>query len=264
MRKLKAPSIMPHQVPLPPSNTNAAKQMRLAVILGLIARELTEHIFLPFYISLSDIDVLVDLAELARKDPKKESYCRAVLLAISPEKQETILEGKKKIFCQNVGSYLFDLLPAAQYDEFRQSLEFVVERACETWKFFQYSRNRYVTDYDLRDWGEDEWESFPFEENPDVSQQQGPISDTDEAVLSVFPRMCRLGNGGYLPINAGTALTKSQCIGAEQELRKKESSSPRAIRSNSDRQRTRGMSISFGRSADQNGSFLGDGNQASK
>lgn len=254
---------MPHQVPLPPSNTNAAKEMRLAVFMGLLARELAEHIFQPFYISLNEIDIRDILVELAMKDSKKESYYRAILLAMSPKKQNTILEERKKTFLQNVGSYLFDLLPEGQYNELRQILEVVVERACETWKSFQYSRNRYEPDFDLLEWG-DEWEPFPFQNNSNQGQEQSLNGDTDEAVLTIFPRICRVGNGECKPINFGTVLTRYQCSGAERELRKKEPSSPRAARPNFDRQKTRGMSISLGGSPDQNGSFLGDGDKASK
>lgn len=264
MRKLKTPSIMPHQVPLPPSNTNAAKEMRLAVFMGLLARELADNIFQPIYISPSESDILNILRELAVKDPKKESYCRAILLAMSPEKQNTVLKERKKTLLQNVGSYLYDLLPGAQYDELRQSLEIVVERACETWRFFQYSRNRYEPDFDLPEWGDEEWEAFPFTDNSNLSQEQGTNGDADEAVLTIFPRLCRLGNGEPKPVNFGTVLTKYQCSGADREWRRKEPSSPRAARANFDRQRTRGMAISLGGSPDQNGSFLGEGNQASK
>lgn len=241
MKKLKTPSIMPHQVPLPPSNTNAAKQMRLAVFMGIIARELANNIFQPFHVSFDEIEIQDMFVELSIKDPKREAFCRAILLAISPEKQNAILEERKKTFLQSVGSYFFDLLPATQYDELRQSLKLVVDRACETWRFFQYSKNRYEPDYELLEWGDGEWESFPFENSSGTSQDPGFNNDSDEPVLTIFPRLCRVGSEGCKPVNIGTVLSRSQCIEAEREMRKKEPSSPRVTRVNSDRQRTRNI-----------------------
>lgn len=258
------PSVMSHSVPLPPSNTDVAKEMRLAVFMGLLARELNEHIFQPYYMSLSEIDIREISVDLAMKDSKKESYCRAILLAMNPEKQKMILEERKKTFLRNIGSYLLDLLPPVQYDELRQSLEAVAERACETWRSFQYNRSRYEPDFDLLDWGDEEWEPFPFTRNSNTSEQLNFNGDMDEAVLTILPRICRVGNGECKPCNYGTVLTRYQCSGADRELRRKEPSSPRTMRAILDRPRTRGMSISLGGTTDQNGSFLGDADQASK
>ncbi|GAM40404.1 hypothetical protein TCE0_039f12734 [Talaromyces pinophilus] len=263
LKKLKMPISMSHQVPLPPSNTNAAKEMRLAVFLGLLARELVELIFQPCYISLNELDIRNVLLEVAMTDSKKESYYRAILLAMGSNKQKTVLEERKKTFLQNVEANLSDLLPEAQYTELRQILEVVVEKACETWKFFQYSRNRYELDFDLLEWGGD-WDPFPFQSSSNLGQEQSPNGDADEPVLAIFPRICRVGNGEFKPLNFGTVLTRYQCADADRELRKKEPSNPRAARAISDRQRTRGISISLGGPSTQNGSFLGDANQASK
>lgn len=237
--------------------------MRLAVFMAILARELTEHIFQPFYLPPSDSFIQEILIQLAKQDPEKESFCRALLLAISPERQNAILEERKQEVLQNVGSCFSDLLPTTQYDELRKGLKLVVDRACETWRFFQYNRNRYEPDHELREWADGEWEAFPFAADSDTSQNQGFDSKSDEPILAIFPRICRVDNGGSKPLNLGTVLTRSQCIGAERELKKKEPSSPRLARVNSDRPRTRNMSISFGRSPDQNGTFLGNGDQAS-
>lgn len=265
MRKLKTPGIIHHQVPLPASNTNVAKKMRLAIFMGLLARELVENIFQPLYITPGESEILSILHGLAEKDPEKESYCRAILLAMSPEKQNTMLKERKKTFLQNVGSYVYDLLPGMQYDELRQSLKVVLDRACETWRFFQYSRNRYEPDFNLLEWGDEECEAFPFEDNLSLTrEEQETDSHADEAVLAIFPRICRLGNGEPKSVKLGTVLTIYQCSAADRECREKEPSSPRAARAIFDRQRTRGMSISLGGASDQKASFLGNGAQASK
>jgi hypothetical protein len=237
---------MSHQVPLPQSNSDAAKQMRLAVFLAILARELNEHTFQPSYISLNENDLREILVALAVKDPKKESFCRAMLLSINPEKQAMILEERKKSVLWNAGSDFLDLLPPVRYEEFRKSLEDVVERACETWKSIQYSKNRYEPDFEPLEWGDEEWDSFLFANSASTNQNQHANGDTDEALLTVFPRICRVESNACKAISFATVLTRSQCIDAEREQRRREPSSPRTTRVIPDRQRSRGMSISLG------------------
>lgn len=223
--------------------------------MAILTMELARNIFQPCYIFPSDIDIRDLLLEHAIQDPEKESFCRAVLLAISPEEQNAILEQRKETFLQSVGSYWF----ATQDVEFQQRLKLVVDRACETWRFFQYNKNRYETDHEWLEWGDGEWEHFPFEDQSDTSQDKVVDRDSDQPFLTIFPRLCRVDSKGLNPINDGVVLTKSQCIDAERELKKKDPSSPRMMRTNSDRPRVRNMSISVGHSTDQNGSFLGGG-----
>lgn len=249
-KKLRMPSNMSHQVPLPQSNSNAAKEMRLVVFLAILARELNEQIFQPFYISQNENDTREILLDLAMKDAKKESFCRAILLDINPEKQNLILEERKKIVIWNAGSYFLDLLSSARYEGFRRSLEDVVERACEMWKAFRYSEKRYEPDFDPT---EEEWEPFPFANSEKFSQ--GHI-DTGETVLTVYPRICRVISEECKTLHFATVLTRSQCIDAELEMRKREPSSPKSNRAIPERQRTRGLSISLSSATNQNGSFL--------
>lgn len=252
------PSNMSHQVPLPQSNSKAAKEMRLVVFLAILARELNEHIFQPSYISQNENDTREILLDLAMKDAKKESFCRAMLLAINPEKQNMILEERKKIVIWNAGSYFLDLLSSARYEGFRRSLEDVVERACEMWKAFQYSKKRYEPDFDPI---EEEWEPFPFANSENISQ--GHI-DTGETVLTIYPRICRVGSEECKTLHFATVLTRSQCIDAELEQRKREPSSPKSTRAIPERQRTRGLSISLSNATNQNGSFLEGKDQSNR
>lgn len=64
-----------HQIPLPCSNTHTTKQIRLAVLLAILAREIDEHIFQPIYIAPGDFRIRKVLADLAATDSEKESFC---------------------------------------------------------------------------------------------------------------------------------------------------------------------------------------------
>lgn len=173
-----------------------------------------------------------------------------MLLAITPEKQNMILEERKKIVIWNAGSYFLDLLSPARYKGFRRSLEDVVERACEMWKAFRHSEERYELDFNLT---EEEWEPFPFTNSENFSQ--GHV-DTGETILTVYPRICRVGSEECKTLHFATVLIRSQCIDAELEMRKWELSSPKSTRVIPERQRTRGLSISLSSATNQSSSFL--------
>src|SRR5258708_4230115 len=114
---------MTHQVPLPQSNSDAAKQMRFAVFLAILARELDEHIFQPSYLSTEDNSIREVLVGLAMTEPKRESFCRALLLSLDPEGQAMNLDERKKTVVRNVGSCLLELLSPTQFQGVRTSLE---------------------------------------------------------------------------------------------------------------------------------------------
>ncbi|KAH8704975.1 hypothetical protein BGW36DRAFT_421555 [Talaromyces proteolyticus] len=262
-KKLRSPGIMSHQIPLPQSNSTAAKQMRYAVFLAILARELVEHIFQPSYIFQSENDIREILGDLAVKDSKKESFCRAILLAIDPERDTLVLEEKKKMVLRNIGSCFLDLFPSLHYEEFRKSLEIVVDRACETWSLFQYSARNYELSFELPEWDGGHWDRLPLGDQEKLDQNKHGNITEDKPVLTVFPSVCRNGSGACKIVEFSTVLTRFQCIDAEQE-QKKEPSSPRVARAVSDRQRTRGLSISLANTSNQNGSFLEEKDQLNK
>lgn len=250
------PSNLPYPVPLPQTNSTVAKQMRLAVILAILAREINEQIFQPAYLSSEENDIREVLVDLAMRDHKKESFCRGLLLSIDLEKQANCLEERKKAVVRNVGSCLLDLLSPTQYHEARKSLEKIVQRAAEVWKSFQHTIEKYEPDFDPLKWGDDESEPFVFADINGTTDGARADGTLDEILLIVFPRICRMRNNECVPRSFVTALKRSQCLAAERELRKREPSSPSSTRSNPDRQRTRGLSISLNQRNIQDRSFL--------
>jgi hypothetical protein len=245
-----------HQVPLPQTNSEAAKQMRLAVILAILAREIDKHIFQPTYI-LSEGSVTRELlTDLAMKNSKKESFCRAVLLSIDPDTQARNLGDRTKQVVENVASHLAGLLSETQHNEICRSLEEVVKNAAEVWKTIQHARERYETDFDPLEWGDTEYDPFPFAGDANAAGVRAANGDDDENLLIVFPRICRVQNNERYPRNYATSLRRSQCMAAERELKRKEPSSPTVSRVASDRQRARGMSIALSNTNGPNSHFL--------
>jgi len=256
-KKLKTPYNMLHQVPLPLSNSDPAKQMRLAVFLGIFAREINQQIFQPTYLSLDDNSIREVLVNLAMNDYKKESFCRAMLLSIDPQKQATNLEERKKTVVRNVEFCLKDLFSPTQFQEVRRSLEEVVQRAAETWKYFQRAIEKYEPDFEWEDY---EWEPFPFVEDTGATDSLPSASDTEETPLTIFPRIYRVKNNAFVSVGIMTILRRSQCVAADRECRRKESSNHGSPRMASDRRRSRGMSISTGNTTNQQKAFLDNTN----
>ncbi|KKA21590.1 hypothetical protein T310_4377 [Rasamsonia emersonii CBS 393.64] len=247
-----------HQVPLPQSNSDAAKQMRIAVISAILAREIDKHIFQPSYILPEDSGIRELLADLAMKNSKKESFCRALLLSIDPDTQAKNLEKRMKQVVTNVGSYLDGLLSETQYTAFCRSLEEVVKDAADLWKTIQHSRAKYEPDFDPLEWGDTELDPFPYAEASTASDQDmNGGGNNDENLLFVFPRLCQVQNNERNPCNFATSLRRWQCLAAERELKKREPSSPTIGRVASGRRRSRGMSLSLNSPNGQNGHFLG-------
>lgn len=229
--------------------------MRLAVFLAILARELDEHIFQPSYLSIEDNSIREVLVGLAMTEPKREAFCRALLLSLDPETQAMNLEDRKKTVVKNVGSCLLELLSPTQFQGVRTSLEEIVQRAAEVWKSFQHNTKKYDTEFEPGELEEEEWHSFIF---IDATENQSANGDIHESSLTIFPRLLRVDNNELIPCSALTVLTRPQCAAAFEESRRREPSSPRVARVNSDRRRPRRMSISTINANSQNRSFLDD------
>ncbi|PIG84487.1 hypothetical protein AARAC_009919 [Aspergillus arachidicola] len=195
-----------HRVPLPLSNSTAAKQMRLAVILAILARELDKHIFQPIYIILRDTQIREALTTLAASDSEKEPFCRSILLSIDPEAQNKALRSRVQVVIRNVlSSHLQEILPETHLTGLRQSLEKVVQKAAEVWQPIGRAKRRYEPDFEPLKFGRSQ-----------ISQKA-----SGEILLTVFPSIAAVGDGKRIPLTYVVQLRRSQtqCVKAEQEIR---------------------------------------------
>lgn len=239
------------QIPLPCSNTSAAKQMRLAFILAVLAREINKYIFQPTYIAPTDGNILRRvLNDQAAKDSEKESFCRLILLSIDPATQARTCFENVQLVVQNVSACLNELLSEDQRHTFHKSLSNVVQKASEVWKPIQCSRRRYEPDFDppLAD---DEWMSFvvPSSEKTTAANDASKKNPYCHAI-SVFPRLSVIENDTITEYTAITQLTSSNnlWVTADREM-VQEPPSPTIARGGLLRRtiaNPRGLSISSG------------------
>jgi len=241
LKKLREQNnIMPHRVPLPLSNSDAAKRMRCAVILGTIAREIDVHIFQPTYLLGDDSGIREFLVGLAMVDSKKESFCRALLRSIEPEAQARNAEQRIKHVIDNVGWYISELLPKDRHEKFLEDLLQVVRLACDIAKIMQRTRDKYEPDFEPEHFGDFYWDPLPFFDHETIVNGEGEV---DGHLLVVFPRMCLIKDKERVPLDSATVLRRSQAAIAERESKRKDATSPTTGRPGPSRQRTRRMSL---------------------
>ncbi|KAL4898838.1 hypothetical protein BDW74DRAFT_189902 [Aspergillus multicolor] len=198
-----------HRIPLPHSNSPAAKRMRLAVVLATLAREIDKRIFQPTYIVAEDSELRGILTNLAASDREKESFCRAILLSISPETESINLQSRIQAVVRNVSMLL----------QLRASIEKIVERAVQVWHHMQRSPQRFEPDFEPLKWDDDQWTSFDVPEgSPAKSEDNAEMPD--EILLTVFPRLTVVENNSRVMIAEVVNLMKRHplCMAAAQEV----------------------------------------------
>ncbi|KAK0621907.1 hypothetical protein B0T17DRAFT_509208 [Bombardia bombarda] len=148
------------QIPLPPSNSSAAKGMRISAVLAVLSRALYRHVFRPVYLLDGDDaadDALVKfLRVLEDDDPTREAHLRATLLCMLPERQAEQGARRVKTVVREVSWLVQHLLSALQFEAFCVGLEGACRLACEQWMRIQTAQMKvepyFGPPYDDFDW----------------------------------------------------------------------------------------------------------------
>ncbi|KAL2163958.1 hypothetical protein VTH06DRAFT_3171 [Thermothelomyces fergusii] len=145
------------QIPLPQSNTPAAKGMRISAVLAVLSRAMHKHIFRPVYLLDDDDEALVKfLRALEDEDPTREAHMRATLLAMMPERQAEQAARRVKMVVREVSWLVQHLLTALQFEAFCTGLEAACNVACEQWRRIQMANIKiepyFGPPYDDYDW----------------------------------------------------------------------------------------------------------------
>jgi hypothetical protein len=210
---------------MPSSNSYAAKGMRLAVILSILSKEIDKQIFQPNYLVPEDAQLRNIMSHLAATDGDKESFCRSMLLSIDQQSQQETLQLRIQSVVRKVSSYVHSWLSDSQYNEFRQSVANIAQKAIDIWLPIQRAQKKYEPDFEPLDWNDNEWAIFdlPGENTEKNTTAHAIASDT---LLTIFPRISQVNNDKRFPLTFVTQLTKSHplCIQAEEEFNQKPNS----------------------------------------
>lgn len=251
--KLRENDIFRHRIPLPQSNSDAAKEMRVAVILGTFAKLVDKIIFQPTFLLREYSGLREVLRHQAVLDPGKERYARGILLSMFPEDQDTICTEGVDIVVEE----LLDtvnvraLLTAETAPAFEKALASLVAQFQEAWKVIQRGKQKLEPSFKYSPSIDFHWLVLDIHraevEAGKHNEVQPPTGNLDDDLV-IVPRVYLMVTGPGTeptPVTHGLVVRKAHLLAAEEEARESLSGAPFA-RAPSSRHRSRpvrGMSV---------------------
>ncbi|KAG9506644.1 hypothetical protein J7337_000177 [Fusarium musae] len=167
-------------IPLPASNSPAAKQMRVAAGLRIYSMALADHVFKSTYL-IRNSDFEDVLRDLETEDPVHEAFTRAVLLKIQPARQARNREARAKMVADQVSDAIADLVPSSQKETLKARLYQISLEACKAWLVIQQLLEpvRPVFSFHMPE----EWVPLPLPV-PQRNSKAGPSSTAREPLAS--------------------------------------------------------------------------------
>ncbi|KAL0256608.1 hypothetical protein SLS55_009003 [Diplodia seriata] len=164
--EIKKPEDFSHNIPLPQTNSAAAKSMRIAVILAILARLIDKYLFQPSYILHEESGLREILIRQAIENSKREAFTRGIFLATFEDEQAEIADELVTRIVKELMHHIHDLLPAAHVEGFRARLEQIVQDARDIWWKAQRLRLRLEPDFQVEDYGWERPIQFQFDHHP--------------------------------------------------------------------------------------------------
>lgn len=124
-------------LPLPPSNSKEARQMRMAACVGALGSRFAGHIFVPMYVEPDAGEITNLLSSLSNTDSAREVYLRSVLLSVDPEHQKNIMRKRFVEIIETVHKTLGCLVREEKQSAFEAELREVCRVAVECWEFIR-------------------------------------------------------------------------------------------------------------------------------
>ncbi|OAA53620.1 hypothetical protein SPI_09327 [Niveomyces insectorum RCEF 264] len=153
----------PTQIPLPQTNSQVAKAMRIASVLSVLSRTLHKHIFRPVYLIDDDSELTRLLHSVECDNPTKEEHMRSTLLATLPEMQRASAKVRVRQVVREVSWVVQHLLGALPFDAFCAGLSDVCVLACTEWQKIQRAKLK-IEPYFGPPYDEFEWQALPLPE----------------------------------------------------------------------------------------------------
>lgn len=148
------------KIPLPLSNSIAAKQMRLAIGLAVLAKALQRYIFQPLYIS-KERDALTELMDGVAEDwPDLDAHARGVILNVCPETQNENGQARAEASAMAVFNVLASVISQDERGTFEADLRSLCSLALSRWLPLQRMTERVKVEAEYTE--PDEWKTFPM------------------------------------------------------------------------------------------------------
>ncbi|KAF2003798.1 hypothetical protein P154DRAFT_617400 [Amniculicola lignicola CBS 123094] len=208
---------------IPHTNSLAAKYVRQAVMLNVLALVLSRYVFTAAPLPLAEAGLDDVLSKLMGQDANKELLFRAMLFSASTQKpsQEKDLQSIARWVVEGFGTIL---TPKARTD-MKSDLKEFLENAANCWIESRRCRQKIVVTFDHESYP-DSWKSFPTpnsqpKQNNDHSQVSDP-ENHDEVVFFAFPAIIMIGGDKKETIHHGVLVRYTHVYAAEEEWRKEQ------------------------------------------
>ncbi|KAI6781959.1 uncharacterized protein J7T54_005170 [Emericellopsis cladophorae] len=139
--QIKHHSAVQGAIPLPTTNSIAAKRMRAIVGLSIYSKALDKHIFRSTFFPLGpECDNILDT--LPTVNPDQDALVRAVLLKVAPEEQDKHREHCVERTVNEVASTFAGWLSTDQRSQFRSRLDNLTRKITTVWQRVQKLNER--------------------------------------------------------------------------------------------------------------------------
>jgi hypothetical protein len=242
--KLNDNEVFRNYIPLPQNNSNIAKQMRVAVVLGILASLVGEFLFQPTYV----LDERSGLQELLRRqaaiNPWKEMYTRGILLSMPHDDQEDIDMGMIESIMENLDE-IADVFftPKDDFVTFAKELGELLLEFQKQWKRVQLGREKLepslhripsLTNYP--------WYvvDLPAATNAKKRTSSPPTTNNAQDGIIIIPQVVHIRTeGDPAPVTHGWVLQSAHIHAADEEKTKIDRSLRTAPRAEEAPERTR-------------------------
>ncbi|WYZ34031.1 hypothetical protein EsH8_I_000307 [Colletotrichum jinshuiense] len=223
-------------IPVPSSNSPAAKNMRVAASLAILASALAEHVFRPIYLPENDNELSGLLFQLADEDYKKGKHLRSVLMGALPDNQKKNASQRAGNVVSNVFDCIGDVLSRGKQEQFKSALEELCQKTCLEWTELQHSAELIETELVFQPYERDNWKMLRLPQTekstpPQKARGGQPVSNNNathstenssslsanDFVVAVWPAFFTYVEGGSNLVDQGFVLGKSQMETARAE-----------------------------------------------
>ncbi|KAK1991920.1 hypothetical protein LX36DRAFT_324158 [Colletotrichum falcatum] len=181
-KEIRGHPVVVRAIPVPSTNSPAAKRMRVAASLAILAAALREHVFQPTYL-LGDNELARLMNDLSDEDFEREAHLRSVLLRLCPSMHDVHALERAQKARNDLLSCVGPLLPESRRDGFASALDRICRDAGRCWEGVQRLADRVDPEMSFEAFPEkDAWKlmTFPGMEGP----QQQPPSKTQGSASS--------------------------------------------------------------------------------
>lgn len=215
-----------HHIPLPQSNSDIAKQMRVAIVLGSLATLTDKLLFQPNHLLEEGSGLRGVLRKEATINAKKEMYTRGILLSMSPKDQEKFSEESVEFVVEDLLEVVNVrvLLAPDSLPTFEGALKDLMSHFQKQWTLIQHGRQKLEPSFAAHPTTTDiPWHVLDFKAAVEDRNRPSALLTTTNAQdgTVVIPRVYHIKPETIPdPITHGCVLQRAHMDAAAEEIRK--------------------------------------------